>query len=106
MPSSGVDPGVVHQDVDRSAERLRGLLDRADDRFGHRRIGRHRNHAPAAGARDIVGGLPQRIFGARHHGDVAALARQFVRDGASDAEACAGDESPPAFDEEIHVNSP
>ena len=57
-------------------------------------------------ARNIVGGLPQRILGPRHHGDVAALARQFLGDGASDAEACAGDERPPAFDQEIHVNSP
>ena len=55
---------------------------------------------------EIVRAPPQRILGPRHHCDVAALARQFFRDGSSDAEACSRDESPLAFDEEIQVNSP
>ena len=97
---------VVHQDIDRSTKLLRGLLDRVDDRFGHGRIGRHGNHTPPTGSRDIVRGPPQRIFGSRHHGDVATLARQLLRDGPSDAKARSGDESPPAFDKEIHVSSP
>jgi len=59
-------------------------LDRVDDRLGHRRVGRHRKHTPAAGKCNIVRSPPQRILGPRHHRDVTAFARQFFRDGSSD----------------------
>jgi hypothetical protein len=85
---------------------LRGSLDRVDDRFRHGSIGRHGKHTPATGSCNIVRGAPQRIFGPRHHRNVAALARQFFRDRSSDAKACSCNESPPAFDDEIHLNSP
>ena len=85
---------------------MRGLPKSISDRFGHGCIGRHGKHALTRSARNVVRRPPQRIFGPRHHRDIATLARQLLRDGPSDAKARSGDERTPALDAEIHVSLP
>src|SRR5213075_7747 len=97
---------IVHQDIYWSTESLRSLLRRVGNRFGHGSISRYGKHTPVTGSCNIIRGAPQRIRGPRYHGDVASLVGQFFRNGSADAKACARHESPPAFNEKIHVSSP
>ena len=105
MPSSGVDPGVVDEDVD-AAERGAGGGDHLGDAVGARAVARHGYDLAVGRRADLVRCLPQTIGIARHEGDVAALARQLLGDRAADTQACAGDERALAVKMQVHVNSP
>ena len=96
---------IVDQDID-AAERATRLVDQRgySARLGN--VARHRDRFAVRGCRDFACRLLEPGFVPCDQGDIAALARQFLRDRAADPEARAGDERTFPLDQQVHITLP